>query len=184
MIIFGWRWITPVDFGTIPGAEMRMNNDLTDEEKIHRQFAVDLFNATWDLMDKPVRTKEEDDEMIHRAHASRYHWGIVGAPVNLARGEWQIARVYTILNRSEPAHYHALRCLEICQANQIGDFDLAYAYEALARVNSIQNKIIECLHYLKLARKAGEAILEQEDREHFFKDLGSIQIDEPFVSVD
>ena len=161
-----------------------MSEMMTEDEKIHKQLGIDLFNATWDLMDKPVRTIEEDDEMIHSAHASRYHWGKVGAPVNLARGEWQISRVYAVLNRSEPAHYHALRCLEICLANNIGDFDLAYAYEALARVYSIQNKIIECHHYLKHARQAGEAIQEQEDREHFFEDLGSIQIDEPFVSVD
>jgi len=157
---------------------------MTEDEKIHKQFGIDLFNATWELLEKPVRTKEEDDEMIHRAHASRYHWGKVGAPVNLARGEWQLARVYTVLNRPEPAHYHALRSLEICLANNIGDFDLAYAYEALARVNSLQNKIIECHHYLEHARKAGVAILEQEDRDHFFGDLDNIQIDEPFVSVD
>ena len=161
-----------------------MTKKMTEDEKIHKQFAVDLFNATWELLEKPVRTKEEDDEMIHRAHASRYHWGKVGTPVNLARGEWQLARVYTVLNLPESAHYHALRSLEICQANNIGDFDLAYAYEALARVNSLRNKIIECHYYLKLARKAGDAILEQEDREHFFQDLGNIQIDRPFVSVD
>lgn len=161
-----------------------MTKKLTDEEKIHRQFAVDLFNATWDLLDKPARTKEEDDLMIHSAHASRYHWGVMGTQVNLARGEWQLARVYTMLDRPEPAHYHALRSLEICLANNIGDFDLAYAYEALARVNSLQNKIIECHHYLKQARKAGNAIAKQEDRDHFFKDLDTIQIDEPDVSVD
>jgi hypothetical protein len=161
-----------------------MSRKLTEDEEIHRRFAVDLFNATWDLMDKPVRTKEEDDEMVHSAHASRYHWGKIGAPVNLARGEWQCARVYTVLNRPEAAHYHALRSLEICLENNIGDFDLAYAYEALARVDSLQNKIIECHHYLKHARKAGEAIREQEDREHFFEDLAGIQIDKPFVSVD
>jgi hypothetical protein len=161
-----------------------MSKRMTEEEKVHKKFAVDLFNATWDLMDKPVRTKEEDDEMIHSAHASRYHWGKIGKPVNLARGEWQIARVYTVLNRVEPAHYHALRSLNICLANNIGDFDLAYAYEALARVNSQKNNIIECHHYLKQARQAGEVIREQGDRDHFFQDLGSIQIDEPSVSVD
>ena len=61
-----------------------MSEEMTEDEKIHKQFGIDLFNATWDLMDKPVRTIEEDDEMIHGAHASRYHWGKVGAPVNLA----------------------------------------------------------------------------------------------------
>ena len=41
--------------------------------------------------------------MLHAAHASRFHWGEVGEPVNFARGEWQISRVYAVLGRPEPA---------------------------------------------------------------------------------
>ncbi|MBA3365103.1 MAG: hypothetical protein H0U03_04865, partial [Actinobacteria bacterium] len=59
-----------------------------------RQLAVDLFNFVWTLLEKADRTGEEDDTMLHAAHASRFHWGEVGAPVNLARGEWQVSRVY------------------------------------------------------------------------------------------
>ena len=36
-------------------------------------LAVDLFNYTWTLIEKPDRTAE-DDAMIHAAHASRHHW--------------------------------------------------------------------------------------------------------------
>ena len=71
--------------------------------------------------------------MLDAPHASRFHWGEVGTAVNLARGEWQVSHVYAVLNRAEPALYHARRCLAICEANAIGDFDLAYAYEAIAR---------------------------------------------------
>jgi hypothetical protein len=59
-----------------------------------RRLAVDLFNHVWTLLDKPDRTPAEDDEMIHAAHASRFDWAEVGAPVNLVRGEWQVSRVY------------------------------------------------------------------------------------------
>jgi len=41
--------------------------------------------------------------MIHAAHASRFHWGEIGKPINLGRGEWQISRVYSVLNRPESA---------------------------------------------------------------------------------
>ena len=51
----------------------------------HRQLAVDLFNHVWTLIETPDRTPMQDDEMIHAAHASRYHWGEVGKPQNLAR---------------------------------------------------------------------------------------------------
>jgi hypothetical protein len=152
-----------------------MTENLSQEEKqLQRKFAVDLFNFVWVLMEKPDRTKEENDDMLHAAHASRYHWGQVGAPVNLARGEWQVSRVYSVLNRSEPALYHARRCLEICKENQIGDFDLAYAYEAIARALVIAGRQSESLRFLASANSAGEKIAEEDDRDLFFSDLATI----------
>lgn len=43
------------------------------EFECHKKFAVDLFNLVWSLLDKKNRTKEEDDKMVHAAHASRFH---------------------------------------------------------------------------------------------------------------
>ena len=87
-------------------------------------------------MELPEPHGEQDDAMLHMAHASAHHWRSEGSGAtanNLARSEWQVSRVYTVLGRAEPAGYHARRCLEICQDNGIGDWDLGYAYEALAR---------------------------------------------------
>ncbi|URM33597.1 hypothetical protein LLY41_03775 [Cytobacillus firmus] len=58
------------------------------EKDEHKKLAISLFNKVWDLMENPDRTEEENLEMIHMVHTSRYHWGIVGQPVNLSRGEW------------------------------------------------------------------------------------------------
>jgi DNA-binding transcriptional MerR regulator len=44
-----------------------------------RQLAVDLFNHVWTLLERSDRSPLEDDEMLHAAHASRYHWGEVGS---------------------------------------------------------------------------------------------------------
>jgi hypothetical protein len=41
----------------------------------HRRLAVDLYNATWELLEQTDRSPEDDDEMLARAHASMYHWG-------------------------------------------------------------------------------------------------------------
>ncbi len=72
--------------------------------------------------------------MIHSAHASRYHWGEVSDDVHLARGEWQCARVYSVLGRAEPALWHARRCVELAEADpNREDWDLPAAYEAMAR---------------------------------------------------
>ena len=136
----------------------------------HRQLGVDLFNEVWRLM----QSREDDDRMIHAAHASRYHWGEAPEckPENLARGEWQISRVYTVAELPEPALRHALRCLDHCEANALTDWDLAYAYEAIARAYKVAGKDPEAQAYKKLAAEV--PIAEADDREHLEEDLATL----------
>lgn len=142
-------------------------------EECHKKFAVDSFNLVWGLLDKKERTQQEDDKMVHAAHASRFHWGEIGTPLEFERGEWQISRVYSVLNRPQSALHHAKRCLEICERNNIGDFDIAFAYEAMARANASLGKKSEYEKYIRLAKEAGEKIKGKEDKDIFFKDLES-----------
>jgi hypothetical protein len=125
-------------------------------------------------LEQPDRDQAADDLMLHAAHASRFHWGEIGQPVNLARGEWQVSRVYAVLKRPEPALFHARRCLDICQTHGIGDFDLAFAYEALARASAVAGRMDDCARYAALGRTAGEQIAEEDDREIFFGDLATL----------
>ena len=140
----------------------------------HRRLGVDLFNHTWTLLEKPDRTPAEDDELLHATHASAYHWSLVGAPENLARGEWQVSRVNAVLGRGEAALHHAQRCLDHCLEHGIGDWDLAYAYEALARAHKVAGDEAEYRRNLELARDAGTRIAEDDDREHLERDLAEL----------
>lgn len=140
----------------------------------HKKFAVTLFNLTWSLLDKKDRTREENDKMVHAAHASRYHWGEIGTPLEFERGEWQISRVYAVLGRSEPALYHAKRCLDICKEKNIGDFDIAFAYEATARASSVAGDKAACKKFLEKAKAAGEEIKKTEDKDYFLSELKTI----------
>ena len=144
------------------------------EQESHRKFAVDLFNLVWDLLDRGERTKEEDDRMLHAAHASRFHWGEIGTPLEFERGEWQISRVYAVLNRPQAAIYHAQRCLDICTANQIGDFDIAFAYEALARAYATAGESEKSREYTRLAEQASEQIEDEGNREYFSSELRTV----------
>ncbi|WP_349408354.1 hypothetical protein [Pseudalkalibacillus sp. SCS-8] len=148
--------------------------DNKDLHTFHRKCAVDLFNKVWDLMENDNRTQVDDVNMIHSSHASRYHWGIVGEPVNLARGEWQISRVYSLLEVPERATFHAQLSLEHCKENGIGDFDLAYAYEALARASFVADDQTKFKEYMELAVASGKEINKKEDREVFENDLKSL----------
>jgi hypothetical protein len=147
--------------------------DATKHEQ-HRKYATELFNLTWDLLDKEERTPEKVDAMIHAAHASRYHWGEIGTPLEFERGEWQISRVYAVLNRPEPALYHAHRCLDICQANEIGDFDLAFAYEALARAYAVAGESETSGEYIELAIEAAQQIEDKGNRDYLEGELLTI----------
>jgi DNA-binding transcriptional MerR regulator len=141
-----------------------------------RLLAAQLFNEAWRLMEQEDRTREDDDRMLHTAHASRYHWEQVPAatPAHLARGEWQISRVYTVLGRSEPALHHAGRVLDICREHGIGDWDLAFAYEALARAHAVAGDAERARELTDQALAAAEDIGEQEDRDLLLADLETI----------
>jgi hypothetical protein len=140
----------------------------------NRQLGVDLFNEVWRLME----TREDDERMLHAAHASAYHWAEAPEcePKNRARSEWQVSRVYSVLGRADPAVYHADRCLAICEANSenMEDWDLPFAYEALARAHRVAGRDDEADRWLEKAREAGNGIADPEDREHLHEAIASV----------
>mgnify|MGYP001598918803 CR=1 FL=1 len=144
------------------------------EQEWHKKSAVDLFNLTWDLLDKKERNVEEDDKMVHAAHASRFHWGEIGEPLQFERGEWQISRVYAVLKRPQAALYHAERCLAICTANEIADFDIAFAYEAVARAYAVAGDAARSQEYAGLAEHAAQGIEDEGTRDYFLSELSTV----------
>ena len=73
-----------------------------------------------------------------------------------------------------PAVWHAQRCLDHCEAAGISDWDLAYAYEALARASSLAGDVERAASWRERARAAGDAIVDSEDREHFDEDFATL----------
>lgn len=148
------------------------------DDATRRRLAADLFNRVWTLLDEPSRTHEQDDEMLHAAHASRFHWGEISEPVNLARGEWQCSRVYAVLGRSEPALHHARRCLALCEeADGREDWDTPFAHEALARAYALAGDVQRARHHLDSAKTLLEEVADPEDRALVESDLATILIE-------
>jgi hypothetical protein len=146
------------------------------DAETHRKLGVGLYNFTWTLLEKPDRTAEETDLLIHGAHASRYHWEMVAENVNRSRGEWLCSRVYSVLGRAEPALWHAQRCLAIVEQGGKGyeDWDRASALEAVARAQAVAGNRAEAGRYCELAAAELPNIAEADDREVIEKDLASI----------
>ncbi len=143
----------------------------------HRIFAINLFNLTWEIIDKADKSQADKDAMINQAHASLYHWSQVGGELNLQRGEWMVSHVYALLSRAEPAEYHATRCLELTTQHNFTDFDLFYAYEAMARAMQLIGNIAEYKKYYELAKKSIEQVKQNGDKNQCIADLAGLAID-------
>ncbi len=139
----------------------------------HLAFAKRLNGEVWSLLEKSDRTPEDNERMVHAAHASCYHWLHAGTPVNHQRGEWLIARVYTVLGLGEAALSHAERCVALTGQHPelMADFDRAYALEGLARAQALRGSVQIAEELKQQARAAGEQIADLDDRRLFEGDL-------------
>lgn len=140
----------------------------------HRRLGKDLFNHVWTLLETADRTADQTDEMIHAAHASRWHWTVGGEPANRARGEWQCSRVYAVLGRGEPALWHARRCVELCEEHGLGDWDLAAAYEAMSRASLVAGDDAAARDWKDRGTAALDDIADPDDREPIEADLATL----------
>jgi hypothetical protein len=97
------------------------------------RFAKVLFNGTWNLIDKPDRSGEEDVEMLLSAMASRWHWGQVGNAEQVATGDWQVSHVASLIGMGKLALIFANRNLATAVAQRWDGWRLASAHEGVAR---------------------------------------------------
>ncbi len=140
----------------------------------HRTWAVNLFNETWTMLEKENRSPEDDDRMIHMAHASRFHWGEVGGPQEFAIGEWQCSRVYATLGRFEPSLHHANRSLEWASRDGVESWVMASAHEALARAYAAGGDAGKFRDVRERALELANAIEKEEDRAVILADIESL----------
>jgi hypothetical protein len=145
------------------------------EPEAHRKLAAAFFNETWHLLSLTDRSDEQDAQMIHSAHASRMHWELAGDSKNRAIGEWQIARVYSILRFPQSAVYHATLCLAITEQNGMRGFLMGCAHEGMARALALTDKQTAAVHYRK-AVEILSSIDDPEDAEILRSDLASIEL--------
>lgn len=145
---------------------------VTDE----RGLAARLFTGTWGLLEKESRTAEEDDRMVHMAHASRFHWDNAGDDQHRAIGEWQIARVYAVLRRGEPALFHARRALAYASRPGADDWLLASAHEGLARAQAVAGDTESARDSRETALRLLEKITDAEDRAVVAGDIETLPI--------
>lgn len=144
------------------------------ENETFRNLAISLFNSSWDLLDRQDRSAQDDLTMIHSAHASRYCWGLVGDHKQFATGEWQVSRVYAVLEMAQSALYHGQASLDNCEQGRLSAFDFAFAYEAIARACKLMGNQEQKALYLKKAKEISAQIEDENDRTYLLGELESI----------
>ena len=143
----------------------------------HHYMGIELNMQTFELLDKKDRSKKDNKRMINFAKASLYYWrksdkyGII----NEQRGQWLMSHVYAKLNKSDEALSYAKETLKITEENKkkMKDFDLAYAYESMARAYSISGDKDKSEKWYKKAKTPGDLIASDCDKEYFILDLNS-----------
>jgi hypothetical protein len=139
----------------------------------HEYFAKSINGRVWELLEKTDRSQSENEEMLYAAHACTYHWKFVGTAMNQQRGEWLIGRVHVVLGHAPEALRHAERCFELTKSHKelMKDFDLAYAFEGLARAHAMLGDHKMAEEFITLAEQAGNAIANEEDKSIFMGDF-------------
>lgn len=147
--------------------------DSWDEAAV-RQVAAALFNGVWDLMEAPHRSPDDDERMVAAAHASRFHWGMVGTPRQWSHGEWLLSRAYSVVGRAEPALHHARLAEQLTVEHQLGPFELGFAYEALARARGLAGALAERDAWLERGRACARQVADARDRAWLEENLAEL----------
>jgi hypothetical protein len=147
-----------------------------DLDAAHHFFAANCFNRTWDLIDRPQRSPEEEEQMLLLSLASLWHWTqrADATPQNYSIGYWQVARVYTLLGQVENARRYGLLCREAAQAEGVEPVYQGFAYEALARAEARAGNAAQGQAYLAEATRIAGQVSDAEDKEQLMKDLNTI----------
>ena len=155
------------------GTPVSEKSNFTDEDKMHHYMGIEMNIQTWNLLGKKDRSEQDNVRMVMFAKASLYHWQNSPnfQPINEQRGQWMIANAYTNLDMGEKAIGYAQETMRLTDEHKFDDFDLAYAYEAMARANASLKNNDECQEWYKKAEDAGNKIKENEDKKLFLSDL-------------
>jgi len=155
---------------------MAMKPDL-DKTAAHRYFSAECFNRAWDYIDKSVRTKNEEDIMLSLSLTSLWHWTQREDcdSTKLSIGYWQVSRVYALLRQADNARHYGELCLDASQGEGVLPFYRGYAYEALARAESVAGNHKEMERYLIQAHQVAALLTDPDEKKLMLSDLATIK---------
>jgi hypothetical protein len=144
------------------------------DPEVHRWLGAQLFNRTWDLIDKVDRSGDDDTEMLLAAMASRWHWGQVGTVEQVATGDWQVAHVFGLVGDPEVVVRFARRHLAAATAEGWDGWRLASAHEGMARALAVAGDASGRAQQMEAADAALAREGDAEDRDAIAAQLATV----------
>ena len=142
----------------------------------HRWFAIECNNHAWDLVETTNRTQGQLADMLHAAHAARFHWQRAGNALNAFRAETLLSIAYSTAGRGEPALYHARETLSLMTTiDDLTPFDRTTAEAAAARACELAGKANQAKVHWASADDALAQCADAEDRDALRKLFPELQ---------
>ena len=80
-----------------------------------------------------------------------------------------------MLRQADNARHYGQLCLKYSQGEDVPPFYLGYAYEALARAESVAGNLMQKEDYIRAARGAADKMKDAEAKKMLLADLDNIQ---------
>ena len=140
--------------------------DLSDESRAwHREVAMQCNNRAWALSVQQ-RSPAEDREMLDAAHASAWHWALVGTELNRMRAVMLLAEVHAQLGHGATSLVLAEEMRSFFLAREeTPDWELAFTHAIHAHCAHAAGRTeLHRAAYHEAAR-ALAAVADEEDRQ-------------------
>jgi hypothetical protein len=139
--------------------------DNSDLSAWHLYFAKVANNRAWQLSVES-RDAAGDREMLDAAHASAWHWQIVGTEVHRMRSAMLLAEVHAALGHGAAAMRYAGTMRDyFLNKPDTPDWEIAFAHLVHAHAAHAAGNLAEHRRAYEKAARAVEAIAEGEDRD-------------------
>lgn len=155
-----------------------MQEKVSPEEvaRWNRWFAVECNNRAWRFAETPGRSAEEDEEMLHCAHAAALHWSKVGTGLHRARATMLLGHVHALLGNGAIAMGYAEASFAYVSSHDSPHWEVAFAHAVLANAAAAAGeRDLHAQHYAR-AQALGAALEDAEDREIFEKTFRAVPI--------
>lgn len=132
-----------------------------------RKLASEANNRGWALAEKASRTSNEDAEMLHAAHASRYLWSRIGTERNLALADLLLGQVHALLGRAPTATEYAEKAFAYFTSRPSEPWELAFAYAVQASAAAASGNARRHRESYAKALEIAGTLTDPEDRRVF-----------------